>query len=314
MSPFDPAQMRDESESAPESHVAKRRRRMSRRGFFLRGMSAIGLSGTSTGAYAAAIGPGRLVTTSYRLTPPGWRSGRLTVAAIADLHAGGPNMTVAHIRRVVDATNALRPDLVVLLGDYVADHRFVTEHVPPDLWAGEFARLAAPLGVWAILGNHDWRYDVGAVRRAFDKVGIPRLENRAVLLGQGDARFWVAGLGDQITHRVVRGKFHGDDDLPGTLDQVTTDHPVILLAHEPDIFVHVPPRVSLTLAGHTHGGQIRIPLLWPSFVPSRYGGRFAYGHIVETGRHMIVSGGLGTSIVPLRLGMPPEIVHIEIDA
>jgi hypothetical protein len=95
MSPFDLAQMRD----APESHLAKRRRRMSRRGFFLRGMSAVGLSGTSTGAYAAAIEPGRLVTTSYRLAPPGWRSGRLTVAAIADLHAGGPNMTVEHIRR-----------------------------------------------------------------------------------------------------------------------------------------------------------------------------------------------------------------------
>src|SRR5262249_1503882 len=69
----------------------------------------------------------------------------------------------------------------------------------------------------------------------------------------------------------------------------------------------------LTLAGHTHGGQIRIPLLWPTFVPSRYGARFAYGHIVESGRHMIVSGGLGTSTLPVRLGMPPEIGHIDID-
>jgi uncharacterized protein len=313
MSPFDPAQMRDESASIPEPHLARSRQRMSRRGLFLRGLSTVGLSGTGTGAYAAAIESGRLVTASYRLTPPGWHRGHLTVAAIADVHAGGPNMTVAHIRRLVNATNALRPDLVVLLGDYVADHRFITETVPPDVWAGEFTRLTAPLGVWAILGNHDWRHDVGAVRRAFDKVGIPCLENRAVLLGQSDTRFWIAGLGDQIAHR-GRGKFRGEDDLPGTLDQVTTDHPVILLAHEPDIFVHVPPRVSLTLAGHTHGGQIRIPLLWPSFVPSRYGARFAYGHIVETGRHMIVSGGLGTSIVPLRLGMPPEIVHIEIGA
>jgi uncharacterized protein len=70
---------------------------------------------------------------------------------------------------------------------------------------------------------------------------------------------------------------------------------VILLAHEPDIFVHVPPRVCLTLAGHTHGGQIRIPMLWPSFVPSRYGARFAYGHIVETGRHMIVKRRTGAA-------------------
>ena len=150
------------------------------------------------------------------------------------------------------------------------------------------------------------------VRRAFEEVGIPCLENRAVLLGEGGARFWIAGLGDQLAHLLGRGKFRGEDDLPGTLGQVTTDHPVILLAHEPDIFVKVPPRVCLTLAGHTHGGQIRIPLLWPSFVPSRYGARFAYGHIVEIGRHMIVSGGLGTSFVPVRLGMPPEIVHIDI--
>jgi hypothetical protein len=221
-------------------------------------------------------------------------------------------MAAEHIRRVVDATNALRPDLVVLLGDYVAHHRFVTERVPAAVWAGEFARLAAPLGVWAILGNHDWWFDVRPVRRAFEEVGIPCLENRAVLLGEGGTRFWIAGLGDQLAHLLGRGKFRGEDDLPGTLGQVTTDHPVILLAHEPDIFVKVPPRVCLTLAGHTHGGQIRIPLLWPTFVPSRYGARFAYGHIVESGRHMIVSGGLGTSSVPVRLGMPPEIVHIDI--
>jgi uncharacterized protein len=310
MSSFDPSQGRDRSAADP--NLTPGRRPLSRRGFLLRGIGAAGLSGVSTAVYAAAIEPERLVTTSYRLTPPGWNAGRLSVAAIADLHAGGPNMAAEHIRRVVDATNALRPDLVVLLGDYVAHHRFVTERVPAAVWAGEFARLAAPLGVWAILGNHDWWFDVRPVRRAFEEVGIPCLENRAVLLGEGGARFWIAGLGDQLAHLLGRGKFRGEDDLPGTLGQVTTDHPVILLAHEPDIFVKVPPRVCLTLAGHTHGGQIRIPLLWPTFVPSRYGARFAYGHIVESGRHMIVSGGLGTSFAPVRLGMPPEIVHIDI--
>ena len=76
----------------------------------------------------------------------------------------------------------------------------------------------------------------------------------------------------------------------------------------------MPDRVALTLAGHTHGGQIRLPMIWPTLVPSHYGARFAYGHIVEAGRHMVVSGGLGTSIVPVRLGVPPEIVHIEIGA
>jgi len=89
---------------------------------------------------------------------------------------------------------------------------------------------------------------------------------------------------------------------------------VILLAHEPDIFVKVPDRVALTLAGHTHGGQVRIPFLWPRFVPSAYGARFAYGHIVEQNRHMIVSGGIGTSQLPIRIGVPPEILRVELGA
>jgi predicted MPP superfamily phosphohydrolase len=312
MSPSDPAQEAADSGMIFGEDLDTGRRPKFRRGSLLRDIGAAGLSGVSTAIYAAAFEPGWLVTTPYRLTPPGWNEGRLSVVAIADVHAGGPNMAIEHIRRVVDQTNALSPDLVVLLGDYIADHRFVTEQVSPDVWAGQFARLAAPLGVWAILGNHDWWHDVGTVRRAFQRVGIPCLENRAVLLGEGQARFWIAGLGDQLAHRLGRGTFRGEDDLPATLDQVTTDHPVILLAHEPDIFVRVPPRVCLTLAGHTHGGQIRIPVIWPSYVPSRYGARFAHGHIVKAGRHMIVSGGLGTTFVPVRLGVPPEIVHIEV--
>jgi predicted MPP superfamily phosphohydrolase len=138
------------------------------------------------------------------------------------------------------------------------------------------------------------------------------MQNQAVLLGEAGSRFWLAGLGDQLAHWIGRDQFVGEDDLPGTLAGVTSDDPVILLAHEPDIFVQVPERVSLTLAGHTHGGQIRLPLLPPFWAPSEYGARFAYGHIVEHGRHMIVSGGLGCSKVPLRLGMPPEILRIDL--
>ena len=132
--------------------------------------------------------------------------------------------------------------------------------------------------------------------------------------GRAGQQFWLAGIGDQIAHRIGHGRFRGVDDLPGTLAQVTTDDPVILLVHEPDIFPRVPPRVALTLAGHTHGGQIRVPLIWPAFVPSRYGERYAYGHVVEHDRHLIVSGGLGTSIIPARLGVPPEIVHVTLTA
>jgi uncharacterized protein len=288
--------------------------RVSRRRVLAGAAGLIGLSAAATGVYAAAIEPQGLVVTRYALTPSGWPAGRrLSVTVIADIHAGGPDMTLSHIRRVVDTANALKSDLVVLLGDYNATYRFASR-VPNAMWAAELARLTAPLGTWSILGNHDWWHDVADVRRALTGVHIPILENDAVLLGAEGHRFWLAGLGDQIAYRLGQGRFRGVDDLPGTLAQVGTDDPVLLLAHEPDIFPRVPSRVALTLSGHTHGGQIRLPLIWPAFVPSKYGARFAYGHVVEDDRHLIVSGGLGTSIVPARLGVPPEIVHIVLGA
>jgi len=289
-----------------------------RRLFVKAGAAVLGLSAAAIGAtavYAAGIEPFGLIVTPYAFTPPGWPAGRrLTVTVIADLHAGGPDMPLPHVRQVIDTANSLRSDLVVLLGDFKAWYRFKTEPVDDEIWAAELARLEAPLGIWAILGNHDWWHDLVGVRRALAGVNIPLLENNAVLLGAPGQRFWLAGLGDQIAYWLGPGRFRGVDDLPGTLSQIKTDDPVLLLAHEPDIFPKVPGRVALTLAGHTHGGQIRLPLLWPHFVPSRYGARFAYGHIVEHDRNMIVSGGLGTSIIPARLGVPPEIVHVTLGA
>ncbi len=289
---------------------------LTRRSLLKGGLGLVGAAGLvmpGTTAYAAMEAANNLVITSYRLTPPGWPAGRrLTITAIADLHAGGPNMGLARVRQVVDAGNALGSDLTVVLGDYFATHRFVTEVVPNAAWAEELARLRAPLGVYTILGNHDWWYDIAGVRKALGAVHLPVMENDAVLLGEPGRRFWLAGIGDQLAYWLGPSRFRGVDDLPGTLKRVSTDDPVILLVHEPDIFTQVPERVSLTIAGHTHGGQIRIPFVPPTWAPSAYGARFAYGHVVEDGRHLIVSGGLGTSKVPLRLGVPPEIVHITL--
>lgn len=284
-----------------------------RRHVIFGGLGALALGGGSTTAYAGLEAADELVVTRYRLRPPGWRPGhRLSIAILTDLHAGGPNMGIRRVEQVVDTANLLRADLVVLLGDYFATHRFVTEHVPPAEWADALSRLQAPLGVWSILGNHDWWHDPAGTRHALHRVGIPVMQNDAQLIGKPPHRFWIAGLGDQLAYRLGPGRFQGVDDLPGTLRQIITDDPVLLLVHEPDIFPRVPDRVTLTLAGHTHGGQIRLPLIWPHFVPSMYGARYAYGHIVERGRHMLVSGGLGASVVPLRLGVPPEIVHLEL--
>ena len=99
--------------------------------------------------------------------------------------------------------------------------------------------------------------------------------------------------------------------LPGTMAQITDDAPVIMMAHEPDIFPEMPARVSLTLSGHTHGGQITM-FRYSPLVPSKYGTRYIYGHIVEDDRHLIVSAGLGCSVMPVRLGAPPEIVRLEL--
>jgi predicted MPP superfamily phosphohydrolase len=290
-----------------------RRPLISRRKLMLGGLGLTALGGGAVAGYAGAEAAWMLDVTRYKLTPRNWPAGqRLTITAIADIHAGGPNMGLRRIRDIVDASNALRSDIVLLLGDFVATHRFVTEPVPAPVWAAQLARLKAPLGVHAILGNHDWWFHLAEIRLALAGAKIPVMENDAVLLGEAGARFWLAGLGDQIAFPLGRGRFRGVDDLPGTMAKITTDDPVILMVHEPDIFTQVSDRVALTLAGHTHGGQMRVPLIWPSLVPSAYGARFAYGHIVEGGRDLIVSGGLGTSVVPLRIGVPPEIVHVEL--
>jgi uncharacterized protein len=298
-------------DSTPPARAAAPR--LTRRRFLTAGAATLGVSGTATSAYAGAIEPFGIVVTRYAPAPPGWPADRkLSITVIADLHAGGPDMTLPHIRHVVDTAQALQSDLIVLLGDFEAWYPIEFESSATPLWSAELARLKARLGVWAILGNHDWWHNLGGVRTALASAQIPVLENDAMLLGAAGQQFWLAGIGDQNAHRLGYGHFRGEDDLPGTLAQIHSDHPVLLLVHEPDIFPTVPDRVALTLAGHTHGGQVRVPLIWPYFVPSKYGARYAYGHVVEDDRHLIVSGGLGTSTVPARLGVPPEIVHVTL--
>lgn len=265
--------------------------------------------------------------TRYSLTPPRWPAGlRLRAAVLTDLHASKPWMTPARIGRLVDQANALAPDIVFLLGDFVhAVHIFGRPVAHAD-YAAALAGLSAPLGTHAVLGNHDWSDDPHAVRRgggptqageALEKAGIPVYHNRAIRVGDGGEAFWLAGLGDQRAFRLPRAertpnrKYRGLDDLPGTLAQVSGDEPVILLAHEPDIFPQVPDRVSLTLSGHTHAGQINL-FGWTPVVPSIYGSRYVHGHIVEDGRHLIVSAGLGHSGVPFRFKTTPEIVLLEL--
>ncbi|MFD6317949.1 metallophosphoesterase [Methylorubrum thiocyanatum] len=289
------------------------------------GLGATALTGAGTGAYAVGVEPMRLTVTRYRLRPTApWPSGlRLRIVALADIHACEPWMSLARIEGIVAAANALRGDVIVLLGDYVSGMRLVTRYVDAAEWAPVLGRLSAPLGTHAILGNHDWWEDKTAQARgtgptiageALKRAGIRVLENDAVPLAIGGHAVWLAGLGDQLAFLPGR-KRHGHprigiDDLPGTLAKIPDGAPAILMAHEPDIFPQVPPRIALTLSGHTHGGQVRLFGRSP-VVPSRYGNRYAYGHVREQ-TDLIVSGGLGNSIAPVRLGVPPEIVVVDL--
>ena len=292
---------------------------------FLRFIAGVGALGASTATYGFGIEPVlRLRVARYNITPPQWPAGfQLKIAAIADLHACDPWMSLNHIQAIVERANALGADIIVMLGDYVAGHRHVTRTIPAGEWAPVLARLRAPLGVHAILGNHDWWDDKTVqrdgqgptvARRALEAVGIPVYENDVVRLTKAGRPFWVAGLGDQLAYLPAR-RFRpvrriGVDDLTATLAKVTDAAPVILLAHEPDVAMRVPSRVALQLSGHTHGGQVRL-FGWSPVVPSRYGNRLAYGH-TRTNCDVVISGGLGCSIMPFRLGVPPEIVLVTV--
>ncbi|MEM7193161.1 MAG: metallophosphoesterase, partial [Pseudomonadota bacterium] len=212
---------------------------------FLKSFGAMVVAGLGFGGYAFGLEPVlRMNVTRYRLTPPRWPADfKLRVAVLADVHACDPWMTLQRVEEIVCATNALKPDIVLLLGDYVSGMRFVTKYVPSSQWAAAMGALHAPLGTHAVLGNHDWWEDKAAQKRksgptvagkALKEAGIPVYENQAVRLEKDGNPFWLAGLGDQLAFvertKMGRRRFRGVDDLPGTLAKISDDAPVILLA------------------------------------------------------------------------------------
>jgi uncharacterized protein len=292
----------------------------------LQGLGAFVLGGTSLGGYAFGIEPRRLTVTRYAFTPPRWPKGlKLRIAALTDIHICEPWMPLDRVKDIVATTNALTPDVTVLLGDFVQGPKMWHQTVSPPAWAAELAKLQAPSGVHAVLGNHDWWDDrdvqmagsgVPRVRRTLEAAGLKVYENDAVRLTKDGRPFWIAGLGDQWAYyrrrnRRTGHRYDGVDDVPGMLAKITDDAPVILMAHEPDVFADLTARVSLQLSGHTHGGQVQF-FGYAPVVPSRFGRRYVYGHVVQDGRHLVVSGGLGCSGLPVRFGRPPEIVLIEL--
>lgn len=248
------------------------------------------------------FGVGEIEVRAIALPLPAWPSSLagLRVAVLADLHAGSPQIGLDRVEQIVDRVNAERVDLVALVGDYVDHQVALGEHLSAGDVASRLGRLRSRLGSFAVLGNHDWVHVGARMPAALTDAGITVLENSVARV---DDAFWIAGLGD-YTRRTA--------DVTGTLGQVPDGEPVLLLSHNPDVFPQVPERVALTLSGHTHGGQVALPFLRGRTTPSNFGARYTGGHVIEGGRHLYVSDGIGTSRLPIRFRAKPEIAVLEL--
>jgi len=232
------------------------------------------------------------------LTLPRWPSALdgLRVGVMTDLHSGMPHAGLDAIERAAETLMAEKPDVVCLLGDYIDRRALFARPVDAQALAARLGALAAaPRGLYAVLGNHDWYAGARRIGDALEGAGVMVLEDSAA--PAGDDGLWVAGTGDFR----VRG---------ARVERALMPVPEA----DPDAFPDVPARVSLTLAGHTHGGQVGVPLVRRPFIPSHYGERFLAGHIEEDGRHLYVSSGVGTSGLPVRFLRPPEVVSLTLRA
>jgi uncharacterized protein len=280
------------------------RRRAAQRALF--GIFALGLL---FAFWCTWLEPRRLVVTEVELELPRWPSelSGLKVALLSDLHVGSPYWDLAALADLVERTNAQHPDLVLLAGDYQINDVMGGVFVEAEPIAERLAGLRAPLGVIAVLGNHDWWNDGERTRRAFTAHGIRVLEEDALRLERKPgAAFYVVGLADQMER---------SSDPKAAMSKIPAGAASLLLVHEPDVFesfarLSISP--NLTLAGHTHGGQVWLPLFGRRVVPSKFGARYAYGHVVENGRDLFVTGGVGTSIIPVRFMVPPEIAILTL--
>ncbi|WP_417270577.1 metallophosphoesterase [Celeribacter sp.] len=272
--------------------------------------------------YALWIEPAwRLKIVRYRVEVPQWGArAPLRIVIISDLHAGAPHIPLSRVRRITRKANRLDPDLAVLLGDYTAAHSWTWGQTGKQEIIGALKAFKGKLGTFAVLGNHDWWQDWDAAKElrpceaqlALHEHGIPLLDNEAARLVHTGGDVWIVGLADQRPFD-EGPEGEGFDDIDQAMASVTDDAPVILLAHEPDLFPNVPAQCVVTLSGHTHGGQIRIGNRSPIIMAAEQE-TFSYGRYDADGRVLIVSGGIGCSEIPVRFNMPPEITVVTICA
>ncbi|WP_445364157.1 metallophosphoesterase [Microbulbifer sp. ANSA003] len=227
----------------------------------------------------------------------------LRVAILADLHVGSPYKGRKSLQNLVEAVNKSQPDLILLPGDFVIQGVVGGKFVPPEDAAGILKELKAPMGVFAVLGNHDWWLDAARVEQSLENQGISVLEDKSVSLVSSECKLRLVGISDF---------WEGPHDVKKAMQGIDEGETILAFTHNPDIFPELPAELSLTIAGHTHGGQVYLPFIGRPIVPSSYGQRFAIGHIVEGDKHLYVSPGVGTSILPVRFLVPPEVTVLSI--
>lgn len=268
-----------------------------------RAVLALFLVGFACAAWGFGWEPRTLVEREYALSLPRWSEAcdGLRVDVISDLHTGSPHNGVDNLDRIVRRLVASDADAVLMAGDYLILSVFLGTYIPPEIVAAHLAPLTARKPVYAVLGNHDWWKDGAKVRAALESAGIVVLENQADKAAFGRCEAWVVGVGDL---------WEGKPDIARAFSGIDDDAPVLAITHNPDVFPKMPARASLLVAGHTHGGQVSLPLLGRPVLPADE--RYAIGEYVEDGRHLFVSPGIGTSILPMRFGVPPEISRLTL--
>jgi predicted MPP superfamily phosphohydrolase len=274
------------------------------------------------GVWAVLWEPQTLVVRRIEVTSQAWSGSPLRIGVISDTHGGGAHMDAARMRRVVARMNAERPDIVMLLGDYVSGSTPAAQRSAGARRAvarsiAAFAGLEAPLGVHGVLGNHDWWYDGPLVQAELETAGVNAMENQVVWVerprAQGETErdgddsdgFWVAGLADYESQRA-------QPSYTATLAEIAPGPPVIVMSHWPDVFFSAPARVALTLSGHSHCGQVNFPFLGRLRHASEGSERWPCGLYEELGRKLYVSGGVGVSFLPVRFNQPPEIALLTL--